>query len=63
MERFIVVIFIMVCIAVNGFLYAGEGSSVGGLIAEGDAAYERFDNKAALGAYKKAFKPIRKSTK
>ena len=54
MKRVIAVLTTVLFVAFSGSLYAAEGGSVGALIAKGDAAYKKFDNKAALEYYSTA---------
>ena len=53
MKHFIIVLFVMLFISVNGFLYAGDCGSAGDC-AKGDTAYKKLDNKTALEFYQKA---------
>jgi tetratricopeptide (TPR) repeat protein len=52
MKRVIAVHVMMLILTLNGPSFAAEGVSAGALIAKGDAAYKKFDNKAALQFYK-----------
>jgi len=54
MKRVIAVLTMVLFVAFSGSLYAAKGGSVRVLIAKGDAAYKKFDNKGALEFYKKA---------
>jgi tetratricopeptide (TPR) repeat protein len=54
MKRFIAVLMMVLFLLLSGSLYPAEGGSVEALITKGDAAYKKFDNKAALEFYKKA---------
>ena len=54
MKRVIAVLMMVFFQLLSGSFYGAEGGSVGALIAEGDAAYKNFDNKAALEYYSKA---------
>ncbi len=54
MKRVIVVLMMGLLLLVSGSAYAAEGGAAGDLIAKGDVAYEKFDNKAALEYYSAA---------
>lgn len=54
MKRIITLCTILFFLLLNGALYAAEGGSAEVLIAKGDAAYKKFDNKAALEYYSAA---------
>lgn len=54
MKRLIALFMMVFFLLITGALYASEGDSTGGLVTKGDAAYNTFDNKAALEFYKGA---------
>jgi len=54
MKRVIAVLMMVLFLLLSGSLNAAVGGSAGALIAKGDAAYKKFDNKAALEFYKNA---------
>jgi len=54
MKRVIVVLMMALLLLISGVAYAAEGGSAGDLIAKGDVAYKKFDNKAALKYYSAA---------
>lgn len=54
MKRIFVGLMTIIVLLFAGPLYAQEAGSPADLIARGDAAFERFDNQAALESYQKA---------
>jgi tetratricopeptide (TPR) repeat protein len=54
MKRVKAVLMTLLFLSLTGSLYSEEGVSAVTLIAKGDAAYKKFDNKAALEFYKRA---------
>jgi tetratricopeptide (TPR) repeat protein len=54
MKRVIAVLMMVFFLLLSGSLYGAKGGSVRTLIAEGDAAYKKFNNKTALEYYSKA---------
>ncbi|NIM97826.1 MAG: hypothetical protein GTO24_07025, partial [candidate division Zixibacteria bacterium] len=54
MKRVISVVMVVFILLVTGSLHAAGGASEGTLVAKGDAAYRKFDNKDALEFYRKA---------
>jgi hypothetical protein len=54
MKRIMAVLIMLLFVAFNGSFDPAEGGSAWVLIAKGDTAYKKFDNKAALQFYKKA---------
>ena len=54
MKRVIAVLMMVLFLFLRGFPYAAEDGSAGALIAEGDAEYKKFHNKAALQFYIRA---------
>jgi tetratricopeptide (TPR) repeat protein len=54
MKRAIAVLMTVLFLLLCGALHAARGGSQGALVAKGDAAYKKFDNKAALEFYKRA---------
>ncbi len=54
MKRVIAMLIMVLFLLLSGFLYAAEGGSARALIAKGDAAYKKFDNKGALEYYSAA---------
>lgn len=54
MKRLIALLLMVLLFVHTGALYASEGDSTEASVAKGDAAYNIFDNKAALESYKRA---------